>query len=778
MCHVSSTLFRIKADNRAMHMQAVRMQVRTQNTTCGRDASSREMRVNAELQGRQQGRQRERVVAACVTCAACCSVSKLTTVRCTCKLCECRYEHRTHNSLHVGGLSLSLVCYTSTLLGRSCCNHVWFYFKCIFLHRPAFVCSRAPRNPFETSVYVGRASTVATQSFNFQRAVICNTNLLLLQSAMADSSKTLSCRPPRSSKRPVLRKLRSVEPSSPVPHGASLLRPKSKAKPEMVLPAEPWPAMQAASKVPRALDAGLSECRPDSEVKPARNKSLTLSEAQAALQVPLGKKLKRMPADGSCFFHCVIEALQLPTNVAALRDLVQCPGSTWADRGQIQQVADHLHAQFTLYHVDLMYMHEAFQPGPCGATCETVQPATSDPGFLSNVEVILWTVNRDGYHFDLLVTDPERFNEVQAVSSADDVSMPDAPITDEDSTGSDVPIATAEQTFQVSDPSIAGAASETLLPDGFGDDRVEKDARTLLQLWDEKRAWWDFLSSLPLFVHGMSLSAAAATFEVAVENLIGDRVNAAAAAQVRCLAADAVVYPLAVLICATARATGASSTFYMDMFHTLLNSILNPKFSLRLGRWGESRSRHWMVGTANVGEGKSPSMKALVRILQEVLREHSDLAPGVAADRFHMQQSSTTTAAVDKLRDCQGSLTLYCSDAGRCLDARAATGGKTDHSQYVDLLRFLDTAHGDEFEHSTKHDRTAMRKVVPAAGPGPLPASQNLAAESHERAHHDAAATVLVPSVLGAHDCGTSCWTGSAVPALFRGRPGSCNERV
>ena len=83
---------------------------------------------------------------------------------------------------------------------------------------------------------------------------------------------------------------------------------------------------------------------------------------------------------------------------------------------------------------------------------------------------------------------------------------------------------------------------------------------------------------------------------------------------------------------------------------------------------------------------------------------------GQHEDRFHYQQSGTTAGAIDKLRTCQGYLTLYCSGAGRCLSKTAATGGRTDPHEHINLEFFLDAAHGDEFDHSNKCDRDKLLK--------------------------------------------------------------------
>ena len=99
--------------------------------------------------------------------------------------------------------------------------------------------------------------------------------------------------------------------------------------------------------------------------------------------------------------------------------------------------------------------------------------------------------------------------------------------------------------------------------------------------------------------------------------------------------------------------------------------------------------------------------------MQRVLLRHAALMVGNAADEFHFLQSSTTAAAISKLRFCDGYLTLYTDEAGRCLDLSFAGHGSTDKSSHVDLTHFLDAAHGAEFSHTTMLDRQRAAKKKP-----------------------------------------------------------------
>jgi hypothetical protein len=171
------------------------------------------------------------------------------------------------------------------------------------------------------------------------------------------------------------------------------------------------------------------------------------------------------------------------------------------------------------------------------------------------------------------------------------------------------------------------------------------------------------------------------------------------------------VCPILVLLQATALSQGIPVVFFVDVFHAIVKSLYNKYFHGRMARW-KSKSRHWWVGAANVGEGKSPGMKRFVDLMVEVLAANRPHAVGHAADRFHYQQSGTTASAIDKLRTCDAYLCVCCPDATRCICPAAATGGVTDPYTYIDIEWFLGAAHGDEFSHSTQRLRDKMAKEV------------------------------------------------------------------
>ena len=115
-------------------------------------------------------------------------------------------------------------------------------------------------------------------------------------------------------------------------------------------------------------------------------------------------------------------------------------------------------------------------------------------------------------------------------------------------------------------------------------------------------------------------------------------------------------------------------------------------------------------------------MKPVIKIAQEVLRSRSGSMPGFSQDDFHMQQSCTTATAIDKLRQAEGYLLLHSDEAGQCLDLNfsGSSTGATKKGEHVDLTMFLDSAHGDEFSHSTMLDRKKLSKKEPVHPQDPV----------------------------------------------------------
>ena len=267
---------------------------------------------------------------------------------------------------------------------------------------------------------------------------------------------------------------------------------------------------------------------------------------------------------------------------------------------------------------------------------------------------------------------------------------------------------TVEPAGKLREASSSDLNKELFMDPSCGQERVDKDVKQLLSIYEDGRDCRSFLPSLPMFVSdshsAKTFGAVIANFDAAITSLMEDQVNSAAALEVRPYIADSLVYPFYVLMEATSRALSIPPLFLVDNVTALLHSVLHKHTYVKLGRW-KSKSRHWWVGVANVGEGKSEGMKAFTDDMVDALHKHSAFAVGSADDRYHFQQSGTAAGAIDKLRACAAYLTVYCSDAGRCLSRAAAVGTAADPHKHIDMEYFLDAAHGDEFNHSTKVDR-------------------------------------------------------------------------
>ena len=245
------------------------------------------------------------------------------------------------------------------------------------------------------------------------------------------------------------------------------------------------------------------------------------------------------------------------------------------------------------------------------------------------------------------------------------------------------------------------------LPDATVTADLSTDVVTLLRLYSGAGDPVSFLSSLPLFAaSGLCHENLPKCLEAECDMLVREQINAAAALECRFAFADTMLYPLAVLLQATAVSVGMPSIFYVDVVLGLVNSLFERHLAVDLKRFPTaSRNRYWVASVANVGEGKSPATAPIVGLLQEVLAKHPHLLPGVAADRFHYQQGSTSAFARDKLRACDGYLTVYSDEAGPCLSAKYASGGDIDPYKHIDLGLFLNAAHGGEFDFATLRER-------------------------------------------------------------------------
>ena len=265
-----------------------------------------------------------------------------------------------------------------------------------------------------------------------------------------------------------------------------------------------------------------------------------------------------------------------------------------------------------------------------------------------------------------------------------------------------------------------------LIPLNNGSDRVHADAMELLRKYTANEDCIGFLAGLPHYVDycetAESLHSCTATLEQALTSLCAQHINSAAALHTLPYIGDTAYYPLVVIAHALMLAYGHPPTFFIDAVYTLCGSIINKSLNVRLGKY-TCKSRHWFNGVAGAGQGKSPTVKPLVKLLKHVLQKVPALAPGSQKEGFHMCQSSTTAAAIAQLRAAQAYLLMHSDDAGRCVSLAFAAGGRHDKGEHVDLSYFLDAAHGDEFSHQTCKDRQDLfkRKIINPEDPVPVP---------------------------------------------------------
>ena len=100
------------------------------------------------------------------------------------------------------------------------------------------------------------------------------------------------------------------------------------------------------------------------------------------------------------------------------------------------------------------------------------------------------------------------------------------------------------------------------------------------------------------------LDSLAESYQAQVADLCQENTNSHAALEIVSWISDTTVYPLAVLLEATARATAIPLTFWLDLTQSFANSILNKHAFVQLTERYETKNRYWMVGTANPTQHK------------------------------------------------------------------------------------------------------------------------------------------------------------------------------
>lgn len=268
------------------------------------------------------------------------------------------------------------------------------------------------------------------------------------------------------------------------------------------------------------------------------------------------------------------------------------------------------------------------------------------------------------------------------------------------------------------------------LPESHGHDALGDHALHLLELFENAGDCRAFLSELPLFSADpeVTLDKIAEHYQAQVSDLCLDNVNSHAALEVVPWIGDTMVYPLAVLLEATARATAIPLVFWIDLVQSFGNAVVHKRAGVQLTERYHTKNRYWMVGTANVAEGKSPAMMPVVEAVERALHQNTAFTVGSPGDQFHLQQGSTSAAAREKLRFCDGYLAIHSDEAGACLCPAFANGGATDPSKFIDFQLFLNAAHGGSFSFSTQVDRQKVlkHKVPDPTAPVPEPVGMTL----------------------------------------------------
>ena len=103
------------------------------------------------------------------------------------------------------------------------------------------------------------------------------------------------------------------------------------------------------------------------------------------------------------------------------------------------------------------------------------------------------------------------------------------------------------------------------MTEDFGQERLDADVHTLMQLHLDKGDVHAYLLSLPLFASMTSLGDLTTEFDHAVQMLCHDQVNSAAALQLRPCLARTMTYPLLVLLQATELSQGIPTVFFVLM---------------------------------------------------------------------------------------------------------------------------------------------------------------------------------------------------------------------
>ncbi len=459
--------------------------------------------------------------------------------------------------------------------------------------------------------------------------------------------------------------------------------------------------------------------------------------------LPAGRSLWKVPADGSCFFHCVHATWPETGDLNHLRCLAQCPDG-WADEDAIARLAAELDLRIVVHPVALENLEAGLQTaaervtGSCAAT--------------RRIDLVYWTRNGAGLHFDVLA--PVREAALAAVESISESNLTATEVECQgvwkrELNSDDAVIELSDDEMGVEpEPGTLGVeTSGGYLASGEGEDDemhvaldakpsgddlgpgdgadeddavlFHADVKRLIATWRGNGNTQAFLSALPLFlpsVAKLSAESVSRRFAAGAQAWCGLPLSVEAAESTEVPHWRTFPYPRAVLFEALAQSCGTPAVFYVDAFAALLRSILhknlavaNPPFT--------TRARYWVAGTAAPGCGKNPALDPLRDILLEVMGELPHLAPGSSRSRCHLQQATTHAAAQDRLTTTGGYLFIATAEGGPLQCPTWPTHGTWDQARFVNYQRLLDAAYGGPVEWETMVDRRAKRTRPAEASP-------------------------------------------------------------
>ena len=234
----------------------------------------------------------------------------------------------------------------------------------------------------------------------------------------------------------------------------------------------------------------------------------------------------------------------------------------------------------------------------------------------------------------------------------------------------------------------------------------------LLQTFERGEDCKAFLRSLPAYSHGSeesSIEEALSSFRAGLASLVDPYVGSKQAVEVNVALYKCHIYPLVVLCDAMSRTTSMPTSFYLDSFLAFFSSLLHKDVSADISGFA-SRSRYWVVGTAEPGSGKSPAMNPLRDVLFHVLAELEDFAPGSKSNRFHVQEGTTHWVALNRLKEALSYLLIASAEAGPMLCPSWPSNATWNQATHINYQRFLDAANGGPIPWETKNDRASVGK--------------------------------------------------------------------